>query len=177
MEVSALEISQKVSLGSIKPWGVEGKKPTLGGGWESGGVGREIRLSCSLGGSLTPGGSEAGMAFHHCLQPVFGCGLPWEGSMNLHEETLQLRPFLRELIAKACTLASLQHLGKKILQLWKRIRAAHHSFHSVFCKGWRFLNGLGDGLEFPGNEELQSRVVKKLKNSREEKLVSIGSAR
>ena len=110
-------------------------------------------------------------------RPVFGCGLPWEGSMNLHEETLQLRPFLRELIAKACTLASLQHLGKKILQLWKRIRAAHHSFHSVFCKGWRFLNGLGDGLEFPGNEELQSRVVKKLKNSREEKLVSIGSAR
>lgn len=98
--------------------------------------------------------------------------------MNLREETLQLRPFLRELIAKACTLALLQHLGEKNPSVVKEDQRGTSQFPLyLFCKGWRFLNGLGDGLEFPGNEELQSRVVKKLKNSREEKLVSIGSAR
>ena len=91
--------------------------------------------------------------------------------MNLHEETLQLRPFLRELIAKACILASLQHLGEKNPSVVKEDQGGTSQFPLyLFCKGWRFLNGLGDGLEFPGNEELQSRVVRKLKN-REEKLV------
>lgn len=74
MEISAPEISQKVSWDQSSPgeWKEKtnsGRGAGVGGGWE-------IRLSCSLGRSLTPGGSEAGMAFYHCLQPVFGCGLP-----------------------------------------------------------------------------------------------------
>ena len=165
MEISALKISQKVPLGSIKPWGVEGRNQLWAG----------RRLGCLV--VLVE------------VWPLEALKLGWrftivssqsldEGCMNLHEETLQLRPFLRELIAKACILASLHIWGKKNPSVVKEDQGGTSQFPLyLFCQGWRFLNGLGDGLEFPGNEELQSRVVRKLKNSREEKLVWIGSAR
>ena len=63
--------------------------------------------------------------------------------MNLHEETLQLRPFLRELIAKACTLASLQHLGKKNPSVVKEDQSGISQFPLCFLQGLEVSKWLG----------------------------------
>ena len=77
--------------------------------------------------------------------------------MNLHEETLQLGTLLRELIAKACMLASLQHLGEKNPSVVKEDQSGTSQFPlDLFCKGWRLLNGLGGWVRISRNEYLQS---------------------
>ena len=80
--------------------------------------------------------------------PVFGCGLPWEGSKTLWEENLQPRQFSRELIAEGCLLAAVQQGINHSVR--KGIWVAHHSFHSIFFARMLGMvhNGLGDGQNF-----------------------------
>lgn len=156
------------------------KKPVLGRG--------EVRLLCHLNGDLSLWGAleleclctivsswGAGTkALYSPCQPLFGSGLPSEGSLNLCEETLQPRPLTRELIVEDCLLAALQQLGNKTLSSEKGILVAlgDHSFHSSFFVRVLELvqNGLGDGSEFPGMGNCLA-VFRILQDDTEEKLV------
>lgn len=112
-------------------------------------------------------GERAKSLYSPC-QPVFGCGLPWEGSKSLCEEKLQPRLFSRELIAEGCLLAAVQQGNKSFSP---ETGSGWHITVSTpsFLQGcWRWFTmawGMGQNSS---NEKLQGQ---RGRHSREGKLV------
>ena len=92
--------------------------------------------------------------------PVFGCGLPWEGSKTLWEENLQPRQFSRELIAEGCLLAAVQQGINHSVLKGDLGGTSQFPLH-LFCKDARDGSQWPGGWsEFPAMKNCKDRVVK-----------------